>query len=923
MKKTLRTALVLVLVAALLSSLLSGLAAGGNQVTVYPSEDTTSFLRNPAMGWMLYVDASNGSQPYEVPFGSNSADEYWARQDANAQKASILYIRAPWSLFEPAEGQYAWLYDENYKKLISGALSRGLKLAFCVFTDAQDSYVQSTPDFVRQAGANGYYVDIGSRKPNTIETDASGSGYSPSLLNDGNEGSGWASAPGLTGPQYITIDYGATAQQANGITLVTHYGLGQGITNLDVQYWTGTAWATAVANQTLTWSKNTDAEESQFVAFPAVSSTEFRLKINSWNNAWGVFGLNEIYMSEPAVKQYWTPYNDDPVFRQKYENFLTAFAKEYDNPDKVDFIDANGLGWWGEVHHMFPDGYNGNVTETMAWITGAYKARFSHVLLNMMQSGQYPQDTFSNAQVELGNFSGMRRCSAGSPVYMSQSVKDELISQFNQGIPIFAENVYHHFVDWCTPWAADYPTLNDALTHVVADAEQVHANTLDLRVPADATEWTTNHPALVNEFALNGGYRLVPVSVQYPGTVQAGSNVSITQVWKNTGVGRMPNNRVGWDYKYKVAYALLNPVTGEPVSVSLTPAAEPSAWVKGANYSYSSSLSVGQVADGTYDLAVAIVDTTKGNAPAINLAVTNAKTPLGWYKLGSIAVSNSIGNCAETASASTTAGTNSGSIAAVVDGDDNSAWASAAGVTFPQYITLDWGSNSLVQTSELTLAAYYGQGQGITNLDVEYWNGSAWATAASNVPVSWSSNTAAVEYRDVSFPEITASALRIKVNSANTTWSLFALNELRVSGTYLGNKALAAVVSVSAPSDGSLASYINDGNDLSCWGSAAGITFPQYITFDFGGQAVTTSMATLVTHYGQGQGITSFNIEYWNGAVWVTAASNLSISWSQNSDTEEYRNVSFSPITATKIRIEVTGANMTWQKFAINEVKFW
>jgi hypothetical protein len=59
---------------------------------------------------------------------------------------------------EPEEGRYAWLYDENYKKLIQGALDRGLKLTFCIYDNAQDNIKQATPEYVRRAGAKGYTV---------------------------------------------------------------------------------------------------------------------------------------------------------------------------------------------------------------------------------------------------------------------------------------------------------------------------------------------------------------------------------------------------------------------------------------------------------------------------------------------------------------------------------------------------------------------------------------------------------------------------------------------------------------------------------------------------------------------------------------------------------------------------------------------
>lgn len=113
-------------------------------------EDTVSLLRNPCMGWGVYDDANDEVQ---------NANIYWAAQDEAArQYASFFYVRWRWSDMEPEEGKYAWLYDENYKKLIQGALDRGLKLCFRIYNNGQDNLRAGTPDYVRRAGAKGYTV---------------------------------------------------------------------------------------------------------------------------------------------------------------------------------------------------------------------------------------------------------------------------------------------------------------------------------------------------------------------------------------------------------------------------------------------------------------------------------------------------------------------------------------------------------------------------------------------------------------------------------------------------------------------------------------------------------------------------------------------------------------------------------------------
>ena len=112
-----------------LSAFLSGCSQQYQKVEIL--EDSVSLLRNPCMGWGVYDDANDEVQ---------NADIYWAAQDRAArQYASFLYVRWRWSDMEPEEGKYAWIYDENYKKLIQGALDRGLKLCFRIYNNGQDN----------------------------------------------------------------------------------------------------------------------------------------------------------------------------------------------------------------------------------------------------------------------------------------------------------------------------------------------------------------------------------------------------------------------------------------------------------------------------------------------------------------------------------------------------------------------------------------------------------------------------------------------------------------------------------------------------------------------------------------------------------------------------------------------------------------
>ena len=78
MKKIVKNLIVILLVIVTLSftGIVNWYSLKDGRVTINPTEDTTSLLRNPAMGWGLYDDASG-----KVAIAEN----YWAIQDEAAK----------------------------------------------------------------------------------------------------------------------------------------------------------------------------------------------------------------------------------------------------------------------------------------------------------------------------------------------------------------------------------------------------------------------------------------------------------------------------------------------------------------------------------------------------------------------------------------------------------------------------------------------------------------------------------------------------------------------------------------------------------------------------------------------------------------------------------------------------------------------
>src|SRR4029453_408565 len=135
-------------------------------------------------------------------------------------------------------------------------------------------------------------------------------------------------------------------------------------------------------------------------------------------------------------------------------------------------------------------------------------------------------------------------------------------------------------------------------------------------------------------------------------------------------------------------------------------------------------------------------------------------------------------NLAPLATASTTFKTGS-AIQNINDKYYETSWLSEMSPAFPNYITLDFGSTQ-VTANILKLNASYGQSQGITDFDLEYFNGSAWVPIQSGIQVAWNSNTGADEIQSVKFPTAMFNKIRLKVNSGNLQRGNIALNELEL-----------------------------------------------------------------------------------------------------------------------------------------------
>ncbi len=116
------------------------------------NSDRKTIRKNPLCGWVMYAPLVDDPDKLWKTYDSfhSSAGEIKV-----SDYATVLYIRGPWSDFEPEEGVYIWDKGVNtpkaqsLRKLTEGAAERGMKLAFTLTTDSRDKHQFCTPEYVR------------------------------------------------------------------------------------------------------------------------------------------------------------------------------------------------------------------------------------------------------------------------------------------------------------------------------------------------------------------------------------------------------------------------------------------------------------------------------------------------------------------------------------------------------------------------------------------------------------------------------------------------------------------------------------------------------------------------------------------------------------------------------------------------------
>lgn len=326
----------------------------------------------------------------------------------------------------------------------------------------------------------------------------------------------------------------------------------------------------------------------------------------------------ETYIVEPGHR---TPYADDEFFLEKYEKFIAAFGKEFNDPSIVDYVDSYGLGWWGEEHHIEYKNPNKKL-ESHNRIVRAYAKAFDKVI-NVINFGVRTEEQENVVYDELGFTS---RRDGYASVHFPVSQQKEFVTRFPE-TPIIAEACYWGGAPISNQEGGKWPSWKDYYRDVVALALDTHANYLDLRTETETARYLEDALSDVKAFVSKGGYRIWPVSVSY---CLNGKKLEVVHKWKNSGVGVLPNNNVHLRNKYKVSIAVFDRNRNMVLRV-LSDKIDLSRLIGELVLESKESLDLSSLPSGSYTIGVGIINTIENDSKDIRLAVKNTEVLSGEY----------------------------------------------------------------------------------------------------------------------------------------------------------------------------------------------------------------------------------------------------------------------------------------------------
>lgn len=353
-----------------------------------------------------------------------------------------------------------------------------------------------------------------------------------------------------------------------------------------------------------------------------------------WNFGWGEGG-------GPAADGYAVdPEFADPVFLQKLENFLKAFAARYDGRPEVAFVDVGTYGLWGEGHtHGSSRVPQKRMNREVKLHIDLHRKYFKKTQLVISDDVAFPSNPEANP--ELLDYARKHGVSwRDDSIQVLRKVRTRRWYHENQAalfwptLPTVVETEHFNPAKYDSDWSDDV---------FVSSVEAHHASYISIHGIAKGI-WESNRLA-VERINRRIGYRFVPLVVTWPDEVRVGDNaesLGVTWNWCNKGVA--PSYR-SWYPCLTVKDAqgrILAVMTDEDFDLSKLPVAEPGA---APAVSHKAEFKLGRwtapvIPEGTFDVFISVGEAD--GTPRIELPLSKSDGKRRYW-LGKIRFNRSSG----------------------------------------------------------------------------------------------------------------------------------------------------------------------------------------------------------------------------------------------------------------------------------------
>ncbi len=222
----------------------------------------------------------------------------------------------------------------------------------------------------------------------------------------------------------------------------------------------------------------------------------------------------------------WDPFFDDPVFLEKLDKFLATAAARYDGNPNVEFIDVGTFGLWGEGHtHMSSLQDNIEIQKTHIDLHLKHFKRTLLCISDDFAGHDKPGRRFPITDYALSKGVTLRDDSIMVQPPPRSWYHAEMAQEFWPRLPVILEHEHYGGSKSRGAWDGE---------RLLKSVEDYHASFMSIHWwPRILLEENREAIARIN---LRMGYRLQPVEITWPKTVEIGKPFMVQWAWCNKGV---------------------------------------------------------------------------------------------------------------------------------------------------------------------------------------------------------------------------------------------------------------------------------------------------------------------------------------------------------------------------------------------------